>query len=146
MDKLTEIWTDGSCGGKADGGCAAVIRHGHYQLEIAYRHPRSTTNNQMEIMAVICALEQLTRPCRVRIYTDSQYVIKITKPTANVKKNRKMRDRMMKLLAMHTSTEFFWVKGHNGDRYNERADKLAKMGRLSKKPAGIIFKERKKLS
>jgi len=135
-----EIHTDGACkGNPGPGGWGAVLRFGAHVKEL-HGGEAGTTNNRMELTAVIRALEALTRPCRVRLHTDSQYVQKgITVwifdwkrrgwRTADKKpvKNVDLWKRLDELVLPH-EIEWIWVKGHAGDVGNERADALANLG------------------
>lgn len=137
-DKVT-IYTDGSClGNPGPGGYGAVLLFGDHRKELSGGFA-GTTNNRMEMLAVITALESLNRQCEVQLYTDSQYIQKaITQgwlknwikngwKTAAKKpvKNQDMWKRMMPLLEKH-QVDFRWVKGHAGDPENERCDVLAR--------------------
>jgi ribonuclease HI len=140
-----EIYTDGACkGNPGPGGWGVILRSGHNQKELYGGEP-STTNNRMELMAVIQALEALKRPCAVTLYLDSQYVLKgITEwmpgwkakgwKTASKQpvKNQELWMRLDELLARSGHVvDWRWVRGHNGDPGNERADALANLGVLS---------------
>jgi ribonuclease HI len=134
------IYTDGACSGNpGPGGWGAVLRYGDVVKEL-HGGERSTTNNRMELLAAISALEALTRPVRVQLYTDSRYVLDgITKwlpgwqrngwQTAAKKpvKNVDLWQRLVAAMAPYDIT-WHWVKGHNGDPGNERADELARLG------------------
>ena len=137
-----EIYTDGACkGNPGPGGWGVLLRSGGTQKEL-YGGERSTTNNRMELMAVIQALEALKRPCAVTLYLDSQYVLKgITEwlPGWKAKgwrtaggqpvKNVELWKRLDDLLARSGHVvDWRWVRGHNGDAGNERADALANLG------------------
>jgi len=136
LDKVT-IFTDGACrGNPGPGGWGAILRYGDREKEL-YGSERETTNNRMELMAAIMALETLTRECDVVLTTDSQYVRKgITEwlqawkrrgwKTAD-KKPVKNQDLWMRLEeATHRHTiHWQWIKGHSGHVENERADGLA---------------------
>ena len=140
MTDRVEIYTDGACkGNPGPGGWGAVLRFGAHVKEL-HGGEAATTNNRMELTAVIRALEALTRPCRVRLHTDSQYVQKgITVwifdwkrrgwRTADKKpvKNADLWKRLDELVLPH-EIEWIWVKGHAGDIGNERADALANLG------------------
>jgi len=133
-----EIFTDGACrGNPGPGGWAAILRYGEVEKELSGGEP-ATTNNRMEMMAAIVALEALKRPCRVRLYTDSQYVRDgITQwlpgwkarnwRTADKKpvKNVNLWQRLEAAAAAH-EVEWIWVRGHAGHPENERADALAR--------------------
>ena len=133
-----EIFCDGACSGNpGPGGYGAILRYGGSEKEISGSAP-ATTNNRMEMTAVITALRQLTRPCRVRITTDSQYVVKgmtewiegwQRKGWQNSKKepvlNRDLWEELLVFAGRH-SIEWRWVRGHNGHAENERCDNLAR--------------------
>jgi ribonuclease HI len=139
MNDLTtvEIFTDGACkGNPGPGGWGAVIRSGANEKEISGGEPQ-TTNNRMEMMAAVEALNALKRPCRVILSTDSKYVMDgITKwvfgwqkngwKTADRKpvKNAEIWQALVAATARH-KVEWKWVKGHAGHPENERADQLA---------------------
>jgi ribonuclease HI len=132
-----EIFTDGACkGNPGPGGWGAVIRSGPHEKEISGGEP-ATTNNRMELLAAIRALEALKRPCEIALYTDSIYVRDgITKwihgwrkngwKTADRKpvKNAELWQELLEAAAPH-KVDWRWVKGHAGHPENERADKLA---------------------
>ena len=132
-----DIFTDGACtGNPGPGGWGAIIRAGAREKELSGGEPH-TTNNRMEMLAAIRALEALKRPCRVRLHTDSIYVRDgITKwvhgwlrngwRTADKKpvKNAELWQALLAAAASHV-VEWRWVKGHAGHPENERADKLA---------------------
>jgi ribonuclease HI len=135
--KLVEIFTDGACkGNPGPGGWGAVIRSGVHEKEIAGGEPL-TTNNRMEMLAAIRALQALKQPCHVILTTDSVYVRDgITRwihgwqrngwRTADRKpvKNVELWQELLDAAAPHR-VEWHWVKGHAGHPENERADKLA---------------------
>lgn len=132
-----EIFTDGACkGNPGPGGWGAVIRAGRHEKEISGGEA-DTTNNRMELLAAIRALEALKRPCEVALYTDSIYVRDgITKwihgwrrngwKTADRKpvKNAELWQALLDAAAPH-KVDWRWVKGHAGHPENERADRLA---------------------
>ncbi len=136
--KKVDLYTDGACrGNPGRGGIGAVLEYKGAIMEIS-RGFRLTTNNRMEILAVIEGLSALKEPCEVTLYSDSKYVVDALnkgwiekwkskgwrkadgKPALNVD----LWQRLLKLLAVH-KTEVLWVKGHNGHGYNERCDYLA---------------------
>ena len=136
--KSVEIYTDGACSGNpGPGGWGAILRYGKYEREMSGGEAK-TTNNRMELLAIISALEALNEPCSVYIRSDSKYVIDaITQGWAKRwkangwKRNKKERaqnvdlwERLLKLLDMH-SVEFEWIRGHSGHPENERCDRLA---------------------
>jgi ribonuclease HI len=134
---VIEIYTDGACrGNPGPGGWAALLKSGTHEREISGAEPH-TTNNRMELTAVIRALEALTRPVEARIYTDSEYVRRgITEWVRNWKargwrtadrkpvKNQDLWQRLDELNARHR-IEWCWVPGHAGVPGNERVDRLA---------------------
>ncbi len=136
------IYTDGACrGNPGPGGWGAILTMGEREREISGGE-LATTNNRMELMAAIQALEALTRPCRVELHTDSQYVrTGVTEWLAGWKargwktaakapvKNEDLWRRLDEARARHT-VDWRWVKGHNGHPMNERADALARRGML----------------
>lgn len=138
--KVVDIYTDGACkGNPGPGGWGALLRYGHHEREL-FGGEASTTNNRMELTAVIRALEALREPCRVRLHTDSQYVQKgITEWLPNWKRRGwrtadgkpvKNADlwRELDALAGKHDIEWIWVRGHAGHDDNERADALANKG------------------
>lgn len=133
-----EIYTDGACSGNSGiGGWASVLLYKQHKKEL-YGNDKETTNNRMELTAVIEALKALKRPCNVTLYSDSKYVIDsinkhwVYKWEANnwIKSDRKpalntdLWKELLTLLEVHR-VKFVWVKGHNGNEYNERCDELA---------------------
>ena len=132
-----EIYTDGACrGNPGPGGWAALLRMGKRERELSGGEPL-TTNNRMELTAAIKGLEALKRPCRVQLFTDSNYVRDgITKwihgwrrngwKTADKKpvKNAELWQELLDSCAPHR-IEWHWVKGHSGHPENDRADALA---------------------
>jgi ribonuclease HI len=140
MTNIVDIYTDGACKGNPGvGGWGALLRYGGRTRELFGGEPL-TTNNRMELMGVIRALEALKRPSRLRVHTDSQYVQQgISRwihdwkkrgwRTADRKpvKNEDLWRRLDELAAAH-EIEWVWVKGHAGHDGNERADELANLG------------------
>ena len=136
--KTVEIHTDGAClGNPGPGGWAALLRYQARERELAGGEA-DTTNNRMELMAAIVALETLTEPCTVVLHTDSQYVRQgITQWMANwlrrgwktaggdPVKNRDLWERLHAAAQRHV-VDWRWVKGHSGDPDNERVDTLAR--------------------
>ena len=137
--KLVEVFTDGACSGNpGPGGWGAILRYGETEKELSGGEA-ATTNNRMEMMAAIAALEALKRPSQVKLHTDSQYVKNgITQWIHNWKrsgwrtadkkpvKNVELWQRLEAALAPH-KVEWVWVKGHAGHAENERADELARL-------------------
>ena len=137
MSVETEINTDGACrGNPGPGGWGVLMRHKGHEKTL-YGAEAQTTNNRMELMAAIQGLESLTRPCQVRVTTDSKYVQQgIQEWLANWKrrgwktaarkpvKNVDLWQRLDEATAGH-DIEWAWVKGHSGHPENERADELA---------------------
>jgi ribonuclease HI len=136
--KHVEIWTDGACrGNPGPGGYGAVLRFGGRRRELSGGF-RRTTNNRMELLAAICALEALKEPCAVALHSDSRYVVQAMtdgwldawqrrgwktaekKPVAN----RDLWERLLATAALH-EVAWHWVRGHSGVRENERCDALA---------------------
>ena len=136
------IHTDGACSGNpGPGGWGAILQSGGKTRELKGGE-LATTNNRMELMAAIQALEALTRDCRVELHTDSQYVMKGISEwihnwkrrgwmTADKKpvKNDDLWKRLDTARLRHT-VDWRWVKGHAGHELNERADQLAREGML----------------
>jgi ribonuclease HI len=137
---IVNIWTDGACSGNpGPGGWGSILVAGERRRELKGGE-RDTTNNRMELMAAIMALEALKKPCQVRMHVDSQYVRQgITGwihgwkkngwKTADKKpvKNAELWLRLDEARQQH-DIEWLWVKGHAGDPENERADELAREG------------------
>ncbi|MFC7546748.1 ribonuclease HI [Plantactinospora sp. GCM10030261] len=139
--RVVEIWTDGACSGNpGPGGWGALLRYGTHERELCGGEAAATTNNRMELMAAISALESLTRPSVVELHTDSTYVRNgITSWLAGWRrngwltagkqpvKNADLWQRLSAACARHTVT-WHWVKGHSGHPENDRADALANRG------------------
>ncbi len=136
--KQVEIFTDGACSGNpGPGGWGAVLRYGSAEKELS-GGAADTTNNRMELSAVIAALSALKEPCKVTLTSDSKYVIDaVTKGWAKkwqangwVKSDKKpalnadLWKKLLVLLEKH-DVRFVWVKGHAGHPENERCDRLA---------------------
>ena len=133
-----EIFTDGACSGNpGPGGYGAILKYGKETKEISGCAPM-TTNNRMEMMGVIEALKQLKRPCKIRIVTDSNYLIKgmtewmpgwIKRNWLNSQKkpvlNKDLWEMLLELTQSH-QIKWEWVKGHCGHPENERCDQLAR--------------------
>ncbi|MEM1039735.1 MAG: ribonuclease HI [Pseudomonadota bacterium] len=138
--KSVSIWTDGACSGNpGPGGWGALLRYGDKEREL-YGGEDLTTNNRMELLAAIEALNALKQPCTVDLHTDSQYVkggmtgwihgwkrngwkTSAKKPV----KNAELWQALDEAVSRHT-VNWHWVKGHAGHVENERADELARMG------------------
>jgi ribonuclease HI len=140
MTEQIEIFTDGACSGNpGPGGWGAILRTGSHEKEIWGGEPQ-TTNNRMELIAVIRALELLKRPVAARVHTDSQYVQKgisewihgwkargwKTAAKAPVK-NEDLWRALDRAASVH-QVQWVWVRGHAGHPENERADALARKG------------------
>ncbi len=138
MASHVDMFTDGACSGNpGPGGWAAILRSGHHEKEFSGGEP-ATTNNRMELTAVIKGLEALKRPTSVKIHTDSRYVMDGAMrwlvrwkanswKTADKKpvKNDDLWRALDALLARH-KVSWLWVEGHSGHPENERADALAR--------------------
>ena len=137
-DRELQIFTDGACSGNpGPGGWAALLRYGDNEKTLSGGEP-DTTNNRMEMMAVIEALESLKRACTVAIHTDSRYVMdgmtqwihkwKASGWKTAAKKPVKNADLWQRLddAASQHAIEWHWVKGHSGHPENERVDALAR--------------------
>jgi ribonuclease HI len=138
--KVVTVYADGACrGNPGPGGWGAILKFGEHEKEL-FGGERQTTNNRMELTAVIRALESLTERCEVAVYTDSQYVQKGISEwisswkrrgwTTSDKKPVKNVDLWKKLdeLRHGHRVSWHWVKGHAGHDGNERADRLANQG------------------
>ena len=137
-EEVVDIFSDGACSGNpGPGGWGAILRYRGQERELSGFEP-ATTNNRMELMGAIAAIEALKRPCRVRLHTDSRYVRDgITTwihdwkrrnwRTADKKpvKNLDLWQRLAAAVEPH-QVEFIWVRGHAGHPENERADALAR--------------------
>ncbi len=135
-----DIWTDGACSGNpGPGGWGALLRFGEHEKELSGGEA-DTTNNRMELMAAIMALNELKRPCVVNLYTDSSYVRggildwmqnwkKNNWRTAAKKpvKNAELWQLLDEARSRH-QVDWHWVKGHAGIPENEKADELARLG------------------
>lgn len=134
-----ELWTDGACSGNpGPGGWAAILHIPNARTRELSGGEAHTTNNRMELTGVLEGLRFLKEPCRVKIHTDSTYVLKAFKekwiegwirrgwktsagkPVAN----QELWEQLIEQVARH-QVEWVWIKGHNGTRWNERADQLA---------------------
>ena len=135
--KRVDFFTDGACkGNPGPGGWGVILRMGHHEKEMSGGEAE-TTNNRMEMTAVIRALKALTEPCAVTIHTDSRYVIDgMTKWIEGWKRKGwvsaskqpvRNQDLWHDLIeaVLHHQIEWQWIKGHDGHPENERADKLA---------------------
>ena len=138
--KTVEMFTDGACrGNPGNGGWGVLLRYGEVEKTL-HGGVHDTTNNKMELTAVIRGLEALKKPSKVRITTDSKYVLDgITQWMPNWKlrnwktaskkpvQNMTLWHKLDNLVSMH-DVEWHWVKGHSGHRENEIADQLANQG------------------
>ncbi|MBQ4370491.1 MAG: ribonuclease HI [Oscillospiraceae bacterium] len=136
--KNVTIYTDGACSGNpGPGGWGAILKYGRHEKELSGGEAL-TTNNRMELTAVITALEMLKEPCKVELYSDSRYVVdavnlgwikawraKGWKRSKNEEvKNPDLWEKLLPLLEKH-DVSFIWVKGHAETEYNNRCDELA---------------------
>ena len=150
--KEVTIYTDGACSGNpGPGGYGVILRFGSISKELWGGEP-DTTNNRMEMTAVIRGLQALKEPCKVRLYSDSKYVIDaVTKGWAEgwkkrgwVKSDKKpalnsdLWEMILQLLKIH-QVDLFWVKGHAGHTENERVDHLAVAGSRRARELGRAF-------
>jgi ribonuclease HI len=148
--KVVEIFTDGACSGNpGPGGWGAILRYGGVDKELNGGEP-ATTNNRMEMMAAIMAIEAVKRPCEIHLHTDSEYLRQgITTwihswkargwKTADKKpvKNVDLWQRLEAAIETH-DVHWHWVKGHSGHVENERADELARLAIRQMKDASIL--------
>ena len=146
QDKTVSLYTDGACkGNPGKGGWGVLMRYGNHEKEL-FGGEAHTTNNRMELTAIIQGLAALKRPCAVVIYTDSQYVKngmeqwihgwkKNGWKTASKQpvKNEDLWQQLDRLAAQH-QIQWQWVRGHAGHAENERADALANQGVASVEP------------
>ncbi|MBA4543224.1 MULTISPECIES: ribonuclease HI [Thermoactinomyces] len=138
MDEVI-VYTDGACSyNPGPGGWAAILLHGSRRKEISGGE-RETTNNRMELTAVIRALEALKKPCRVKVHSDSAYIVNCFKQKWHVKwqkngwvtaskkpvENKDLWQRLLELMKQH-EVEFIKVKGHSDVELNNRCDELAR--------------------
>ena len=137
-DAVVEAFTDGACrGNPGPGGWGVLLRYQGRERELSGAEPQ-TTNNRMEMMAAIAALEALSRPCKVRLTTDSQYVCKGIQEwlprwrarnwktaSRSPVKNEDLWRRLDAAASRH-QVEWLWTRGHSGHPENERADALAR--------------------
>ena len=131
-----KVWTDGASRKDGQGGYGAVILSAHERVEVRGYSPK-TTNNRMELWAVVQALHCIDGERNtITIYSDSQYVVNGSVwvygwrkagwiNTAGPVKNQDIWEHLLSLVERHTKVTFEWVRGHNGDVNNERADQLA---------------------
>jgi len=148
--KIVEIFTDGACSGNpGPGGWGAILRYGGVEKEMNGGEPQ-TTNNRMELMAAIMAIEAVKRPCEIHLHTDSEYLRQgITTwihswkarnwRTADKKpvKNVDLWQRLETAIETH-DVHWHWVKGHSGHVENDRADELARLAIRQMKDASIM--------
>ena len=147
---IVEIFTDGACSGNpGPGGWGAVLRYGAIEKEMNGGEPE-TTNNRMELMAAIMAIEAVKRPCEIHLHTDSEYLrngittwIHSWKArgwrTADKKpvKNVDLWQRLERAIGSH-DVHWHWVKGHSGHKENDRADELARLAIRQMRDASIM--------
>jgi ribonuclease HI len=143
--KTIEIYTDGACRGNPDGpgGYGVVMRYidqdGTVHIKELSEGFQNTTNNRMELMGVLKALQALKNPCSIKLHTDSQYIVKAFNEgwlenwikhkwkrgkSKEAVKNQDLWEKIVEAIAPH-KVEFIWVRGHNGHPDNERCDVLA---------------------
>ena len=148
--QIVEIFTDGACSGNpGPGGWGAILRFGTVEKELNGSEEQ-TTNNRMELMAAIRAIEAVKRPCEIHLHTDSEYLRQgITTwihswkkrgwKTADKKpvKNVDLWQRLEAAIETH-HVKWHWVKGHSGHAENERADELARLAIRQLKDASIL--------
>ncbi|MDG5815871.1 ribonuclease HI [Chitinispirillales bacterium ANBcel5] len=136
--KKIKAYTDGACSGNpGPGGYGVILKYNGHQKELSAGYS-NTTNNRMELLGVIVALETLKEPCDVTVVTDSQYIVNAVQKgwarkwrSMGWMRNKKdpalnpdLWEKLLKLLEKHNVT-FEWVRGHNGHPENERCDELA---------------------
>ena len=136
--KKVEIYTDGACSGNpGPGGYGVILRWNGHEKELSGGEA-NTTNNRMELMGVISALEALKESCEVTLYTDSKYVVDAVnlgwakrwkaagwkKNKTEAAKNPDLWERVLNLISYH-EVKFVWVKGHATNAFNNRCDELA---------------------
>lgn len=140
MNKFVTMWVDGSCSGNpGPGGWCAILQYkDHTKTLCGGRF--DTTNNQMELTAVLEGLKSIKETCKVTIYSDSKYVVNAVekgwvdswrnknwrKSDGKPAKNQDLWKPIVELLDKHDVT-FQWIKAHNGNRFNEEADRIAKL-------------------
>jgi ribonuclease HI len=148
--QIVEIFTDGACSGNpGPGGWGAILRFGTVEKELNGSEEH-TTNNRMELMAAIMAIEAVKRPCEIHLHTDSEYLRQgITTwihgwkkrgwKTADKKlvKNQDLWERLDRAIATH-NVKWHWVRGHSGHIENERADELARLAIRQLKDGSIL--------
>jgi len=132
------IYTDGACSGNpGPGGYGAILKYGSREKEISGGY-RLTTNNRMELTGIIKSLEELRRPCIIKLYSDSKYIIDAfncgwvdkwiksgwQRGKKEPVKNKDLWQRLSELAALHKIT-WIWVKGHSSNEFNNRCDKMA---------------------
>jgi ribonuclease HI len=136
---FVELFADGACSGNPGvGGYGVILRSGSREKELSGYEPL-TTNNRMELMAVIKGLEGLKKPCKVRVVTDSNYIVQgmtlwifkwLKNGWKNSKKedvlNRELWEKLLNLSQTH-EIEWKWIKGHQSHEENERCDRLARL-------------------
>ncbi|MCL2082316.1 MAG: ribonuclease HI [Oscillospiraceae bacterium] len=137
--KMVTLYTDGACSGNpGPGGWGAILKFGEIEKELSGRE-RDTTNNRMELAAVIAGLEALNQPCTIDMYSDSKYVVdalakgwakswqkrKWVKSDKKPALNTDLWERLLALCDIHKVTPH-WVRGHSDNEYNNRCDQLAR--------------------
>ena len=127
-DNKYTAYTDGSCDNLSpygEGGAAYIIMKDGWVIKENQKGFVGTTNNRMEMLAIISAINSLPRGSEITIYTDSQYAITAFTNVKRAKKNLDLINLYHHCAANLKSVEFVWVKGHNGDKYNELVDSMA---------------------
>ena len=140
ISDVVQIFTDGACKGNPGIGGWGVLMQFNGKTRKLYGGAKLTTNNRMELLAVIRALEALKRPCKIRLHTDSTYVQKGISEWIHLWKKQNWRTsnkkevknndlwKQLDQLAQPHQIEWLWVRGHSGHEGNEQADKLANQG------------------
>lgn len=124
---MYNIYCDGAySSSRKQGGCAFIILNDQNQVVVEYNKMfKNTTNNQMEMLACIIALESIKIPSEISIYSDSMYVVGTMTLNWKRRKNKKLWKRFDDAVLKHTNVNFYHVKGHEDNYYNNRCDQLA---------------------
>ena len=136
---IITIYADGSClENPGPGGYAAILfmdKDGvRFTKKVYGNHPEQTTNNRMELTAILAGLEKVKRPSEhsLRIFSDSKWALNAVNGAWKIKKNLDLVNEARRMVSEFINVEYFWVKGHNKDKYNEECDKLALSSALVK--------------